>query len=90
MRIESEAGAGAVVDSSDNIGPAIREGANLCNEANGLELGCKKRGGLRLPSRRILRVDADEPRKEVHEASDVGRGLEFRKTHCTFPLAATS
>ena len=90
MRVESETRAGAVVDSPDDICAAVREGTNLGRKADGLELGRKKRGGLRLPSRRVLRVDGDEPFKQASEASDIGRGLEFRKAHCTFPLAATS
>ena len=90
MRVEGETGAVAVVDLSDDIGAAVREGANLRGEADGSELGGKQRGGLRLPSRRILRVDGDEPFKEAGEASDIGRRRSLRKGHCTFPLAATS
>ena len=90
MRVESETGAVAVVEPADDIRAAIRKGTNLCREADGLELGVKESSGLRLPAGRVLRVDGDEPLEETNEASDVGRGREFRKAHCTFPLAATS
>ena len=90
MRVESETGSVAIVDSPDDIGAAVRDRANLGGKADGLELGREKRGGLDLPSRRVLRVDGDEPFKKAGEASDIGRGREGRKAHCTFPLAATS
>ena len=90
MRVESETGAGAVVDSPDDICAAVRNGTNLSGETDGFELGRKKRGGLRLASRWVLRVDGDEPLEEAREASDIGREAQFRKAHCTFPLAATS
>ncbi len=90
MRVESETGSLAVVDSTDHICAAIREGANLRGEADGSEFGRKQRGGLRLPSWGILRVDGDEPFKEAGEASDIGRRRSLRKGHCTFPLAETS
>ena len=80
----------AVVDTPDDIGAAVSNRTNLRGEADGLELGRKQGGGLDLPSRRVLRVDRDEPFKQASEASDVGRGREGRKAHCTFPLAATS
>ena len=90
MRVESETGSGAIVDPPDDIGAAVCNGTNLSGEADGLELGRKEGGGLRLPSRRVLRVDGDEPLKQASEPSDIGRGREGRKAHCTFPLAATS
>ena len=67
-----------------------RNRANLSGEADGLELGREQGGGLDLPSGRVLRVDGDEPLKQASEPSDIGRGREVRKAHCTFPLAATS
>ena len=63
---------------------------NLRGEADRLELGGKQRGGLGLASRRVLRVDGDEPLEQMSKARGVGRGLEFSKAHCTLPLAATS
>ena len=72
MRVESETGSLAIVDSSDDIGAAVRNGTNLRGEADGLELGRKQGGGLDLPSRRVLRVDRDEPLKQASEPSDVG------------------
>ena len=85
MRVESETGAGAVVDSPDDICAAVRQGTNLRREADGFELGREKRGGLRLPSRRILRVDGDEPFKQASEASDIGRGLRASQGSLHFP-----
>jgi hypothetical protein len=77
MRVEGETGAIAAADSADDICAAIPKGANLCNEADGLELGRKERGGLRFSAGRVLRVDGDEPLKEVRQASDVGRKQLF-------------
>jgi hypothetical protein len=54
------------------------------------ELRREESGGLDLPPWRVLRVDGDEPLEEARKASDIGRGREGRKAHCTFPLAATS
>ena len=88
MRVEGETGAVAIVDSPDDIGAAVRDGANLSGEADGFELSREQCGGLRLASRRVLRVDGDEPLEQADEPSDIGRGRESR--HCTFPLAATS
>ena len=90
MRVERETRAVAIVDSTDNIGAAVRDGANLSGEADGFELSREERGGLRLASRRVLRVDGDEPLEKACEPRDIGRGREGRKAHCTFPLAATS
>ena len=90
MRVEGETGSVAVVDPPDDIGAAVRNRANLRGEADGFELGREEGGGLDLPSRRVLRVDRDEPFKQASEPSDIGRGREGRKAHCTFPLAATS
>jgi hypothetical protein len=90
MRVESETGPVAIVDPPDDIGAAVSNRANLSSEADSLELGRKQGGGLDLASRRVLRVDRDEPFKQASEACDIGRGREGRKAHCTFPLAATS
>jgi hypothetical protein len=73
MRVESETGSGAVVDSPDNIGAAFCNGANFSGEADGFELRRKEGGGLDLPSWRVLRIDGDEPLEEASEASDIGR-----------------
>jgi hypothetical protein len=90
MRVESETGSGAIIDAANDIRAPIRHGTNLSGEAGSREVGCEKRGGLDLPSGRVLRVDCDEPLKEASEASDVRSGREGRKAHCTFPLAATT
>jgi hypothetical protein len=90
MRVESETRAGAIIDTPDDICAAVGNGTNLCGEADGLELGREEGGGLDLPSRRVLRVDGDEPLKEAGKPSDIRRWREIRKAHCTFPLAATS
>jgi hypothetical protein len=87
---EGETGSGAVVDSPDDIGAAVCNGANLRGEADGFELGREEGGSLDLPSRRVLRVDGDGPLKEAGESSDIGRMRSLSKVHCTFPLAATS
>jgi hypothetical protein len=90
MRVESETRAGAIVDPPDDICATVCYGTDLSGEADGFELGRKQRGRLDLPSWRVLRVDGDESLKEAGEPSDIGRGREPRKAHCTFPLAATS
>ena len=69
MRVEGETGSVAVVDTPDDIGAAVRNGTNLRGEDDGFELGRKKRGGVRLASRWVLRADGNEPLK----ASDIGR-----------------
>ena len=93
MRVEGETGSLAIVDPSNDIGAAVSNRANFGDEADRFEFGGEESGGLNLPSRRVLRVDLDEPLKQPSEPSDVGRGREGRKAHkahCTFPLAATS
>ena len=90
MRVEGETGSVAIVDPPNDIAAAVSNWANLSREAVGLELGRKQGGGLDLPSGRVLRIDGDEPLKKASKPSDIGRGRELRKAHCTFPLAATS
>ena len=85
MRVERETGAVAVVDAADDIRAAVRNRANLGREADGLELGREERGGLDLPSRRVLRVDGDEPLEQAREPSDIGRGREGRRGSLHFP-----
>ena len=86
MRVEGEAGAGAVVEPRDDIRPAFREGPDLCCEAHAVELGREQRRSFGFSPRRILGVDRDEPLEQADEAARLC-GL---RTHCTFPRAATS
>ncbi len=90
VRVECETGAVAVVDAADDIGAAVCNRSNFGGEADRFEFGREESGGLDLPPWRVLRVDGDEPLKQARKASDIGRGREGRKAHCTFPLAATS
>ena len=78
------------MDPTNDIGAAVSNRSHFGNEADRFELGREESGGLDLPPWRVLRVDGDEPFKKAGEASDIGRGREGCKAHCTFPLAATS
>jgi hypothetical protein len=79
MRVESETRAGGVIDTLDDICAVVRNGSNLSGEADGFELERKKRGGLRLACRRVLRVDGDEPLKGARRRATSGAGARFAR-----------
>ena len=83
--LKAKQGPVAVVDAADHICAAFREGTNLCRETDGLELGRKKRGGLRLASRRILGVDSDEPLKQAEQGERYPAREQSSQSSLHFP-----
>ena len=62
-------------------------GRTSVDEADRFEFGGEESSGLNLPSRRVLRVDLDEPLKQASEPSDIGRRREGRKAPTALSLS---